>query len=223
MGTEELNLTQLNSMSDEFAPPNGPGAAGSMSPSRTASIAESHRRINLPNLVLAGLFVAGIACLYLLSLRTGPQKVSAEEQTVEARVDAALQVLGVPDATRHQRETSAIVDTFYYEAAQRQVPLERIRTNPFRYHPAADEADTSTGNSEAEAPAEHEDVRQAVEAARKLQLQSVLSGAGKPSAMISNNLITEGQVISGWTVAEIQSRQVILTWRDRQFILQMPR
>jgi hypothetical protein len=57
-------------------------------------------------------------------------------------------------------------------------------------------------------------------AAKGLKLQSVLSGR-TPTAMISNNVLTVGQTISGWTVAEIHPRYVVLTWETHKFELRM--
>jgi len=36
-------------------------------------------------------------------------------------------------------------------------------------------------------------------------------------------MLTEGQEIQGWTVKTILPREVILTWKDRQYVLSMPK
>ena len=66
--------------------------------------------------------------------------------------------------------------------------------------------------------------KEAAAAAKRMQLQSILSSThGKRKvAMISNNLLTEGQRIDGWTVVQIQPRSVTLKWKDRTFVLRMP-
>lgn len=229
MGTEELTMTELNPMAAEFAGDRSPGAAKPAVPvASTASISEAHRRINTPNLVLVGLFVAGIACLYLLSMRAGPSKASAEEAAAEAKVDAALsQLAAIPKADDLKRETSAIVDTFYYEAKQRQIPLDKLACNAFAYKAAASEAESQSealGGEEQGPPVHvHQDEREAMAAASQLKLQSVLSGWQGATAMISNNLLSEGQVINGWTVKSIESRQVVMAWKDKTYVLKMPR
>jgi len=49
----------------------------------------------------------------------------------------------------------------------------------------------------------------------------VLSGSSGRFATISNNLLTEGQTISGWTVSKIIPGEVVLTWRDQTHVLKM--
>ena len=41
-------------------------------------------------------------------------------------------------------------------------------------------------------------------------------------AMISNNLLREGQDIGGWTVVRIQPKEVVLGWQDKQYVLTPP-
>ena len=60
-------------------------------------------------------------------------------------------------------------------------------------------------------------------AVHTLSLQSVVTGEHGTMAMISNNLLTVGQRIHGWTVSEIGPRHVVLAWKDRQHVLHMPR
>jgi hypothetical protein len=117
------------------------------------------------------------------------------------------------------------VDTFYYETSQRQIPADEMPGNPFEFKPpAADKpvpVATTTGEGESNAVGAKR-LSEAMEAARQLRLQSILTGANGATAMISNNLLTEGQTIAGWTVKKIQGRQVTLTWNDQAYELKMP-
>ena len=122
-------------------------------------------------------------------------------------------------------ETRAVVNTFYYEARQRQIPLEQLSGNPFIYVPvgflksglAFGQPDGNAAQAGRPTP---QDTPPPVGA---LKLQSVLMGEGGARAMISNNMVAEGQTINGWTVKSIQSREVILTWKDRKHVMTMPR
>ena len=67
-----------------------------------------------------------------------------------------------------------------------------------------------------------QELSDALASVKALSLQSVLMGGRSAVAMISNNLLTEGQVIHGWRVTKIQSREVVLTWRDHTYVLKMP-
>jgi hypothetical protein len=41
--------------------------------------------------------------------------------------------------------------------------------------------------------------------------------------MISSNLVTVGQTIKGWTVVRIDAREVELSWKDKTYVLEMPK
>ncbi len=182
-------------------------------------------RVNPINYVLVVLFAAGIGSVYLLSLRSGRPTASAAEQIAEAEVDAALDQL---DAANNEKaeETSAVVDTFYFEAKQRQIPLGNLETNPFIYEAPGQGADLLGTDAKMENLAEiqrREELESRMQAVRGLKLQSVLMGSDGARAMISNNLVAEGQTVNGWTVKSIQPRQVILTCQDREYVLKLPR
>jgi transposase len=120
---------------------------------------------------------------------------------------------------------SSVINRFYYEARQRQVPPEQLVGNPFRMvlpqalpppvelqaapHPASPDP-------EAQALAEAEDN------IRDLTLQSVLIGSSGATAIISNNqILTVGQNVRGWTVVEIAPKQVVLQWKSHRHIMTM--
>jgi len=179
--------------------------------------------VALGNFVLAGLFVAAIGCLYLLSLRGGPQEASADQRQAEARVDAALVQMNAASSARAGKdETTTVVDTFYYEAKQRQIPIETIAGNAFIYHPPGATQDEQALNPN---PEDQPDPQRAQELAevRQLKLQSVLMGPQGARAMISNNVLAKGQTISGWTIESIKPREVLLSREGQTYLLQMPR
>jgi len=195
----------------------GAGAGGS----------PAKRRIDTGNFVLIGLLLAAIGCLLVLALRNSPKSASADERTDEAQVDQVLSQLNpAHSAAAGADPTSAIVDTFYFQADQRQVPLEELRGNPFVYCPLKLAANNGRDAGKGPRPAEDKGRgarANAIEAVRRLELQSVLKGPRGAAAMISGNLLTEGQAINGWTLKSIRPRQVVLTWKDEQYILTMPR
>jgi len=174
--------------------------------------ATKRKPITTGNLVLIGLFAAGIGCLYLLSLRVGPQQASAAEQAVAAEVDAAIQRMKTPVAKRN--ETSTVVDTFYYEASQRQVPVDQLGRNAFVYG-------STLPKSDAINQADFGEDDTALATAGKLELQSVLTGSAGAKVMISNNVLAEGQTIEGWTVKHIGAREVTLVRGELEYVLRM--
>jgi len=194
--------------------------AGSRTPARTSERLKAKRKpLDTANLVLVALFAAGIGCLYLLSVRTGPKEASAAEEAVAAEVDAAIKQMKSPGARTD--ETTTVVDTFYYEASQRQIPVEELSRNAFIYRPALP---TAPGEPTAQPGMPGGDSASAIAhmgAAEELELQSVLTGSYGAKAMISNNVLAEGQTIEGWTVKSIGAREVILARGEMEYILRM--
>jgi hypothetical protein len=199
-----------------------PARAGGFNPiARLAALKQG-------NLLLAVLFVAGIGCVYMLSLRHGPARASAQQKDQELKVESALTQLRVSSAraaTGGSVDTGVLVDTFYYETRQRQIPADEMPGNPFEFKLPADNQPVPVagraGESESNAVGARR-LSEAVNAVRQLKLQSILMGANGATAMISNNLLSEGQTIAGWTVKKIESRQVVLTWNDQTYELRMP-
>ncbi|MFA6133125.1 MAG: hypothetical protein WC869_03795 [Phycisphaerae bacterium] len=185
------------------------------------------RRLKQGNLLLVLLFGSGLACVYLMSLRNGPATASAQQQDNDAQVTTVLTELKAGAAKRAQPtpKALAVVDTFYYQTRQRQIPPEQLAGNPFEFKQRKSDqpAPVAAAQTENEETAAGE-LRQsdALAAVKQLRLQSVLTGPRGNTAMISNNLLSEGQVIQGWSVAKIMPREVTLTWKDQTFQLKMP-
>ena len=181
------------------------------------------------NMVLVLLFAAGLGCVYLLSLRSGPTEASAEQRKVEQQVDSAIMQLASSDLGKvgQRGVASALVRTFYYQAQHRQIPLGSLKGNPFVFaeaQPVLVEGTEPTGeqSSPPQQKIQQRNLAQALAAAKQLALQSVLMNSHGRMAMISNNLLTEGQEIQGWTIRKILPREVLLVWQDQQYVLTMP-
>lgn len=180
------------------------------------------------SLPLVVLLLAGAAAVYLLSRSIGPGKADPKKQMVEAQVETGLRMLSLPAAAQKlaRDHAQAIISTLDAEAKQRQVPIDRLRGNPFvfraPFRPEPPKPVVKKVEPEPVKPAIEPAVTQAVQAAQGLQLQSILVGTHGNTAMISNNLLTEGQTIRGWKIARIASQEVVLTWRDKKHVLRLP-
>lgn len=180
------------------------------------------------SLVLLALCVAGFSALYVLGRRMGPRTALGDQTLVYAKVDAALDSMGgKPSQAEMAQRTDATVITanFYRAATQRQVELKRLTRNPFVFRDMQPEPALVPVPNETvvrhEVPAER---KAALEALKDLRLQTVLVGKGKTNAaLVSNNLITTGQVIRGWKVTKIGPHGVELTWQDITHTLELPR
>lgn len=177
------------------------------------------------NLVLGFLFTVAIGGIFMLHFSAGPQQASAAIQANESKMDSFLKTLvDVKNSCNDPASNAAsLVNPFYFEARQRQVPAEQLQVNPFRLilpeadGPPSSPLPTITPQANSAGPA----VGDMNEKLNALSLQSVMTGSAGATAMISNNLLTVGQTISGWTVADIQPRQVTLRWGDQTHVLKM--
>ena len=195
-----------------------------------APVARKPRRnlfLTRGSLVLMGIYATGFATLYVLGHSSGgPKAAKGEQNLVYAKVDAALNLMYTqPNASELNQRTNAkaIVDDFYTAAKQRQVDRSRLARNPFVFKEKAPEAAPVVVPKEGEPkdnmPAE---LKAAMAAVKTLKLQSVLIGKC-PAALVSNNLVTTGQNIKGWTVSRIGPREVELTWKDQKHVLELPK
>ena len=201
------------------------GASGpSFSPATGgARGAAALRRMLAGNGLLVALVAVGIACLYGMSLMKGPASASAQQVQEQSSVDEALSKLNLL-ASGTGKTTADIVNTFYCEAKARQIPPSSLRENPFVFKASPPREAASRPSQElpsAPRVVESDGNADAMAAVKALKLQSVLSGARQTAAMISDNLLTEGQTIHGWTVTKISQREVHLSWKDQTYVLQM--
>lgn len=204
-----------------------PVAADSIEPAAIPAARTCRKRLAQGgNLFLAGLFASGLICVYVLSLRTGPARASTEEIQVAQKVDMALlQLRGRPSPGAGREGAADVADVFYYEARHRQIAAKELPTNPFVFKPPQERALESQAASQPR-PRPQEDketteLSEAMAAVKTLTLQSVMSGARGATAMISNNVLTEGQSIHGWTVVEIRPQQVVLRWKQQTYVVRI--
>ncbi|MHC4981938.1 MAG: hypothetical protein ACYTF6_02075 [Planctomycetota bacterium] len=203
----------------------GGGGATGRPPSRTPPISKG-------SLLLVGLFIAGIVCIYLLGRQSGPSEASAEQNTTQTQVENALSRLKASAGSRTvlAKKDDAVIKALSYDASRRQIPLANLRGdgNPFVFTRAPAGA-LAMVNQEAslEAMGQEEDqtrgYSQALMEAEKLTLQTILTGSSGSMAMISNNLLTEGQKIRGWTVSTIGPNEVVLTWKNKTYVMKLQR
>jgi hypothetical protein len=182
--------------------------------------------INKSSLLLAGLLATGVVAVYVLSTQDGPSEAAAGQDSTETQVDSALSHLASSAEARRllAKKDQENIDIFYYEARQRQIPLNELHSNPFVHvdpPPAEPVAKPEAPAGPPKPPLEAtRRLAEALAEVEKLTLQTVLMGR-RPTAMINNNLLTEGQRIRGWTVAGIRPKEVTLTWNEHTHVLKL--
>lgn len=184
--------------------------------------------VSRSNLILGALFALAVCGIYLLHLKAGPAKASAAVQANDAKMDAFLQALqNIRQSYKDpMQRANSVVSTFYYEASQRQVPVKNLGSNPFAFEiprvKPREPLESVPSSSVKQEDSETREFSQVMENVKKLTLQSVMTGGSAgATALISNNMLTVGQKIAGWTVIEIGPRQVVLKWKNETYLLKM--
>lgn len=179
-------------------------------------------KLSRNNLVLAGLFVGGLAVIGLLHVKAGPATASAASSAQNTQMDTLLATLQEVKQDCKSATANSVVSQFYYDSRKRQIPSDQLACNPFRMAlPAAQAPIVVQETLQAAPDSEAVAMADAKEKVRDLSLQSVLTGSTGATAMISGTVLTVGQTIRGWTVVEIAPRQVVLQWKSHRHILSM--
>ena len=175
------------------------------------------------NLVLAGLFAGGIVVIAVLHFKAGPQSALAASSSNDTQMDTLLATLTQVKNDCRSATSSSVINRFYYEARQRQVPPEQLTSNPFRLilPQAPPLAELQTAPHTVAPDPEVHALAEALDNIRDLTLQSVLTGSAGATAIVSNQVLTVGQNVRGWTVVEIAPKQVVLQWKSHRHIMTM--
>jgi hypothetical protein len=186
-----------------------------------SSAEESASAQKRANLVLAVLFLAGMALVYFMSMHDETTKANPLETASETIVNHAVQqfqtdpgnILGPdePDVSSVELAREMITGT-----AKRQVPLKELKGNPFVL---AHGKQTKPKPPKETKPAGLTPGATAVQRAEALQLQSIVIADNRSLAIISDRLLTVGHEIAGWRVHEIANGQVILKLGDLSYVL----
>jgi hypothetical protein len=228
------NPYDITAMNDEGGPAPGDPAA-STGDARSQRKGAGRARMARGNLLLVLLFLAGGAVVYGLSRRKAPAEATADQQIVEAQVDGVIDrftKVGAGGAGQAEKGqvTRALLQSFYAEIAERQVPLRKLKKDPFVFVlPATAQPMPGTGRpgsahvGSAADDAQEQTVQEAEARFHGLHLQSIMMGqhSRQATAIISNNLVTVGQTVEGFTIKSINPKAVVLSWQGRQFVLEM--
>jgi membrane-associated HD superfamily phosphohydrolase len=189
--------------------------------SETEFVAEEPKQSNRGTLMMGVLVAAAVGGMYLMHLRTGPATAIAAPESVAAAntINSFLSDTGQNAIAmkRMLKETEKEVQQFSTEHTVTQIPLEDLKTNPFRF--ASDKGDESAEQSKAKREEEHATARAD---AQKLQvdLQSIITGEHN-TCLIHNTMYTQGQTVDGFVIAEIDSSKLIVRRGEYAFSVPM--
>ncbi len=171
-------------------------------------------------LIFGGLLLLAPAILWYMHNR-GPSAAAAATMMPEPAATQSVHSFldSGPEGIRAMRSmlssTEKIVAEFLSYPSMGQIPLQDLKTNPFRMS-----AKTEDGSQSGEKRKRDEERAAVVKAVQGLQLQSIMSGK-KGACVINNTLYTEGQQVDRFTVEKISNGTVIVKSGTYRFELKM--
>lgn len=177
-------------------------------------------------LFLLGLLAVAGGGLYLMSLRAGPSKAAANPEVESANKTISQFLSKGQDNVKAMesmlRDTEKIVRQFLAYPSVTQVPLEELKTNPFRHQASADRtADASRQQLDAERRRREEERQRVLQAVQSLQLRSIIHSGTRRACLVNNTLYLEGQTVEGFLVEKINPGSVIVKQDAYRFELRL--
>ena len=163
------------------------------------------KRPNKSAAIFGAAVLLGGAVLYGMYWRAGPSAAAAADPAAERTIQTFLKAGG----RGASRDAEAMVEQFEQYPNAAQVPLDDLRTNPFRHQPpTAPEADAA---AVAQTVAALEVGRAAaLKAVRSLNVQSILHGTARRACLINGAFYREGERVDGFTVEQIRPDSVVV-------------
>ena len=182
--------------------------------------------INTTTLLLASVFLAGLGLIFVLGKQAGPRSASAEQQTREAQIEAALGELAshAGKGDGKVKDTDSLVRLFQDNRAPRDSAADAAG-DPFAIVSAKkpDTVAEAAVPATIEDPAEQQRYRKVAETIAALKVQSIMYSKRGGAAMINNKLAEVGSKFGDLVVSQIDQDRVILSFADKKFELRLAR
>ncbi len=218
MSNENENMSQPNSGSEPAEELSSSLAAGD---TEFVTPSDEKKPQTMQYAVLAGFVLLAPMAIWYMYKGKGPSAAEAANQaspaaqTVHTFLDTGQD--GVAAMRSMLQGTEKIVKEFLAYPSMAQVPLDDLKTNPFRARQQQAVVDDSEAASKRRKDAERETTLKAVQA---LHLQSIMSGK-RGACMINNAMYTEGQQVGQFTIEKISQGIVIVKSGAYRFELKM--
>ncbi len=181
------------------------------------TVSSRGKRARKSTMVLAILFIAGLACLVFMIKRTAPQAASATTgQNEETKVEAALaRLTGIKSEVFGKMDD--IVKKFYDFSGLMQVQVNELSKDPFTLELLA--PDTKQAPLVLETPQTDSAAmlrQQLRQRTKDMKLLSIMYSDQIKSCMIGSKILREGDSIQGFVVRQIGDSFVKLQWSGEQ-------
>jgi hypothetical protein len=172
------------------------------------------KTISQSTLLILTLLAGVCGATYLMVVRSGPAKASAETaqqndaagQTINTFLGGGVNNIHIMELIL--QKTASVVARFRSYPGTQQVPLSDLQTNPFHFatldnHKADVDDDTAKR-------LRNEQIEAAIAAARQLRLQSVLIGPLSKSCIIDGKFFTTGDKVGKFILREIKANSILI-------------
>ena len=175
------------------------------------TVAAKGKNARKSTMLLIGLFIVGLLCLWFMIKKSSPKTASATTPgTEEAQIEMAItRLTGVSSEMFNRMDE--IVNKFYEFSDVLQVKLDELVKNPFKH-------DAFSGDLKKASDIENKDSEML---RQQLQLLSIMQSGQGYCCMIDDKILYEGDSIRGLKVRQISNNFVKLE-RERDPILQQP-
>lgn len=189
------------------------------------TVAARDKNVRRSTILLGGLFILGLLCLWLMIKKSSPQTARASVEQVsteEAQIETAIARLTGVRSEMFNR-MGEIVKKFYEFSDVQQVKVDELVKNPFKHEIFSgnlkEKSDTEKGNFGINAEViRQEQLRQR---AKNMQLLSIVATDTGNCCVIDDRRLYEGDSIGGFNVRQIGDSTVLLESDGVQIILKL--
>jgi preprotein translocase subunit SecG len=189
------------------------------------TVAARDKNVRRSTILLAGLFILGLLCLWFMIKKSSPQTATAcfgQVSTEEAQIETAIaRLVGVRSEMFNRM--GEIVKKFYEFSDVQQVKVDELVKNPFKHEifvgDLREKSDTEKGNFGINAEImRQERLRQQT---KDMQLLSIVATDAGKCCVIDDRRLYEGDSIRGFNVRQIGDSTVLLESDGVEIILKL--
>lgn len=177
---------------------------------------EYGKSVKKGTLILAVIFLAGGAGVWLMIKKAGPSIASGAGKESVQKIDEVLSQFST-FRTQVSTEMDRVAVRLNQASQLGQIQVEDLKKNPFRQEFSLDRG--SKDLSAVQMQQHKEDMRRR---AMAYQLWSITENIENPCCMINDKVLFTGDVIGGFTVKKISNGSVVLEFEDITVELKMP-
>ena len=186
---------------------------------------ETKKPLSTGTLIMAGFLLACGVGTYVMYTRSAPANTPLNAEAAAAQTTITQFLSDDKENVSRMKDllhnTEKAVEQFRASPGKKQVPVEDLKTNPFRV--ATDEEKGELPSTDEVTARKREEAARAatLKAAQGLSLQFIMSGGKRKSCMINNAVYHEGQAVGDFTVDTITTSAVVVRKGEARFELRM--